>query len=151
MFYLILEDFYTLVCRKCNNFFSRRFLVNFIEPSDSLVLCEFGLSTSTLRYLFKAFNLSVKIEGSPFLVFYSKTWLQCNKFFLRRDNVNFIPPFDLVVSRQSILIKSALSNTFKGLVFPFKLVILLDFGGFIHFKAPQVQLLFLEKVFGEFC
>jgi hypothetical protein len=46
--------------------------MTFVEPSDTLVSCEFGLSTSTLRYQYKGVNLSVKIERLPlFLVFYS--------------------------------------------------------------------------------
>jgi hypothetical protein len=64
--------------------------------------------------------------------------------------VNFIQPFDSVVSRHSILTISTLSNTFKDLNFQLEIDILLDIGGFLHFKAPQMQRFFLEKIFGEF-
>jgi hypothetical protein len=53
--------------------------------------------------------------------------------------VNFIQPFDSVASNHSILTITTLGNTFKGLNFQLDIEILLDFGSFLHFNAPQVQ------------
>jgi hypothetical protein len=46
--------------------------MNFVEPADSLVSREFGLSISTLSHQLKGVNLSIKFKRMPvFLVFYS--------------------------------------------------------------------------------